>query len=430
MAKAILMPQVGQDLTEGKLIELKVRLGDSVKRGDIVAVVESEKATFDVEAFDEGTVIALPYHAGDVATVLKPLIYVGAPGETVQADAGAPIATIAAMPVAAAAAPNGAHAPATARHGSSPLARRLAVEAGLNRASLSGSGPGAAIVARDVEKALRELPARAKPAAVATYRLDGPLNLRTLRSGIGAPVVFIHGFGGDLSAWRQIAGLIAVPNPLVAVDLPGHGGSRLPDGPLDLAALAVAVDQGLEAAGIEEAHFVGHSLGAAVAIALATSGRRHARSLTLIAPAGLTPTISPAFLDGFVAARDEAQLAAAMAMLVADRALLTPTLVRATHTQRSERQLADGQSRMKQALFADGKLGFALAAALSGYAGALRIIIGEADEVIPWPASLGLPPQAALHRFPKTGHMPQLEQAPLTAALIAATIRGCEPVAG
>jgi multidrug efflux pump subunit AcrA (membrane-fusion protein) len=51
MARPILMPQVGQDLTEGKVVAIKVKLGDKVKKGDIVAEVESEKATFDVEAF-------------------------------------------------------------------------------------------------------------------------------------------------------------------------------------------------------------------------------------------------------------------------------------------------------------------------------------------------------------------------------------------
>ncbi len=60
MAQAILVPQVGQDLTEAKVVELHVKLGDRVKKGDLVAVVESEKASFEVEAFSEGVVISLP----------------------------------------------------------------------------------------------------------------------------------------------------------------------------------------------------------------------------------------------------------------------------------------------------------------------------------------------------------------------------------
>ena len=61
MADAILVPQVGQDLTEAKIVALNVKLGDSVAKGDIVAEVESEKATFEVEAFVAGIVISLPF---------------------------------------------------------------------------------------------------------------------------------------------------------------------------------------------------------------------------------------------------------------------------------------------------------------------------------------------------------------------------------
>jgi pyruvate dehydrogenase E2 component (dihydrolipoamide acetyltransferase) len=69
MAQPILVPQVGQDLTEAKIVELYVKLGDHVKKGDLVALVESEKASFEVEAFVEGTVISLPYKVLDWATV-------------------------------------------------------------------------------------------------------------------------------------------------------------------------------------------------------------------------------------------------------------------------------------------------------------------------------------------------------------------------
>jgi len=83
MAEAILVPQVGQDLTEATVVELHVKVGDKVAKGDLVAVVESEKASFEVEAFAEGFVINLPYSVGDVATVLEPLMHLGAEGETV-----------------------------------------------------------------------------------------------------------------------------------------------------------------------------------------------------------------------------------------------------------------------------------------------------------------------------------------------------------
>jgi pyruvate/2-oxoglutarate dehydrogenase complex dihydrolipoamide acyltransferase (E2) component len=87
MAKPILMPQVGQDLTEGKLVELRVAVGDSVAKGDIVAVVESEKASFDVEAFESGVVLDVLYKEGDTTRVLEPLLFVGQPGESAASGA-------------------------------------------------------------------------------------------------------------------------------------------------------------------------------------------------------------------------------------------------------------------------------------------------------------------------------------------------------
>ena len=87
MAEAILVPQVGQDLTEAKVVALHVKVGDQVKKGDVVAEVESEKASFEVEAFSSGTVTHIAYKLGDTATVLQPLLFVGDAGEKVEAAA-------------------------------------------------------------------------------------------------------------------------------------------------------------------------------------------------------------------------------------------------------------------------------------------------------------------------------------------------------
>ena len=81
MAEAILVPQVGQDLTEAKVVALHVKVGDQVKKGDVVAEVEFEKASFEVEAFSSGTVTHIAYKLGDTATVLQPLLFVGEAGE-------------------------------------------------------------------------------------------------------------------------------------------------------------------------------------------------------------------------------------------------------------------------------------------------------------------------------------------------------------
>ncbi|NBZ89394.1 dihydrolipoamide acetyltransferase family protein [Stagnihabitans tardus] len=157
MAKPILVPQVGQDLTEGQILEINVKVGDKVKKGDIVATVESEKAAFEVEAFAEGTVLKVCYAPGDWGKVLEPLLWVGEAGESLGEAAPEPVAAVSGAEVAA---PVALVADGALR--SSPLARRLAALGNLDLATVKGSGPRGAIVRRDVDKALA-----AKPAAVA-----------------------------------------------------------------------------------------------------------------------------------------------------------------------------------------------------------------------------------------------------------------------
>ncbi len=184
MAKPILVPQVGQDLTEGKILEINVKVGDKVKKGDIVAAVESEKAAFEVEAFEEGTVLKICYDVGDWGTVLEPLIYVGAEGEAVEEGKTKEEAA----PVLAAAAPAGAIAAETAPSGklrSSPLARRIAEMKGVDIASVTGTGPRGAIVKRDVEAARAPSeatvvePVSSAPAAVSLAPISVPPMERT-----------------------------------------------------------------------------------------------------------------------------------------------------------------------------------------------------------------------------------------------------------
>ena len=86
MAKPINMPQIGQDLETGRIIEWLVKEGEEVKKGDIVATVESDKATFEVEASEAGTIIKLLFSPGDEAQVFKPIAYIGSQGETLQAE--------------------------------------------------------------------------------------------------------------------------------------------------------------------------------------------------------------------------------------------------------------------------------------------------------------------------------------------------------
>jgi pyruvate dehydrogenase E2 component (dihydrolipoamide acetyltransferase) len=143
------MPSLGADMEAGKLTEWKIKPGDRVKRGDIVAEVETEKADIDVEIFSTGVVHELLVQPGQkvpVGTVLATII---AEGET----------------------PSQAPAPKAGRVRISPLAKKLALESGVNVEGLHGTGPGSAITREDIERAAQMKPAE-KPAGTAPAELQ------------------------------------------------------------------------------------------------------------------------------------------------------------------------------------------------------------------------------------------------------------------
>lgn len=428
MAEPILVPQVGQDLTEATIVELHVKLGDTVKKGDLVAVVESEKASFDVEAFSEGVVIDLPYQAGDTATVLEPLLVLGEPGEVVssravqarvetQVETSAPPSANA--PIQAVAAPVEVLAPGMQR--SSPIARRMAAARGLKIAMLSGTGPRGAVVLRDVEKAIDD--GRATAVAPApTVESGDTVELRTLQAGQGSPIVFVHGFGADLSSWRPMVGQLPVGLPILALDLPGHGNAAGHSG-ADFASIVEAVGATLKAEG-GGLHLVGHSLGAAISVALTERGDLDIRSLTLLAPAGLGPSIDGSFIEGFLAARTEPALTAWMRRLVADPSSLAPVLVRATQAARQAPGLIEAQARVAQGLFEGSTQLFSVVDALRRFSGPATIVAGRDDAIVPLREVEAMTPaNVALHRLPGVGHLPHIEAAELTRTIITRTVR-------
>src|SRR5471032_2488095 len=181
MSINILMPALSPTMTEGKLAKWHVKVGDTVKSGQVVCEIETDKATMEVEAVDEGKVgqIVVPEGAEGVAVnaVIAVLLEEGeksAPAAAAPAKAEAKPSAPAAAPAAAPApsAPKAAPAsqPAASSGGArlfaSPLAKRIAAEKGVNLAGIKGSGPNGRIVKSDVEGAKPgAAPATAAPGA-------------------------------------------------------------------------------------------------------------------------------------------------------------------------------------------------------------------------------------------------------------------------
>lgn len=149
------MPSLGSDMESGRLVEWLVAPGDKVGRGDVIAVVETQKGAIEIETFDEGTVTELTATMNKDLPVGAPLAVILSEGEqateAVLAPAPkAPEPTKAVTPAAPVAAPL---APAAGPRPASPAARKRAAELGLDLGGLSGSGPGGAILLEDVERA-------------------------------------------------------------------------------------------------------------------------------------------------------------------------------------------------------------------------------------------------------------------------------------
>ena len=175
MPTNILMPALSPTMEKGNLAKWLKKEGDTIKSGDIIAEIETDKATMEVEAVDEGILarIVVPEGTADVA-VNEIIGVIAAEGEDAKA-AAAPAkaeAPKAEAPKAAPAAAAPAAAPSAApvassgeRPFASPLARRLAKEAGLDLSKVQGSGPHGRIVEKDVEAAKTGGGAKAAPAA-------------------------------------------------------------------------------------------------------------------------------------------------------------------------------------------------------------------------------------------------------------------------
>lgn len=182
------MPSLGADMEAGRLVEWMVQPGDEVRRGEVVAVVETQKGAIEIEIFEAGTVKELVAGVGDEVPVGAPLAIVLAEGEVLSRDAssaveatGAPQARQAPVPVATQA--NAPRPRSAARDAAgnraSPAARAHARETGVDLGQVTGTGPDGVIVFADVERA-------AAPQASAPRRRSSARPTDDMRKAIAA----------------------------------------------------------------------------------------------------------------------------------------------------------------------------------------------------------------------------------------------------
>lgn len=210
MAETISMPKLGFDMAEGTLVRWVRSEGEEISKGDVLAEIETDKATVEVESSATGVVLKHLVDQGDVVPVSTPIAVVGEKGEKVDVPAPevesetrkeepAPEKTEAQPPSPGPAPAREAAATPEGRIKASPLARRVAEEKNLDLGSIQGTGPGGRIVRRDIEEALAGAPGTpdrrpqdtvsATPSAVVVSHEDQTVPLTRLRQAIGRRMV-------------------------------------------------------------------------------------------------------------------------------------------------------------------------------------------------------------------------------------------------
>src|SRR6266704_1528325 len=251
------MPKWGLSMQLGKITAWVVAEGDEVQAGDDLADIETEKISGTLEAADAGTVRRIVARVGEDVPVSGTIALL-APADVTDAELDAAVQQARAV--------IDAGVPEDADGG----AELQTADVGGRKISYAGAGQ------------------------------DGDV------------ILLVHGYGGDRNSWLFLQEPLAARHRVYALDLPGHGTSAkdVGDGPAGpagpagtVSVLADAVTGVLDALGAERAHLVGHSMGGAVALAVAARDPGRIASLTLIAPSGFGSEINASYLRGFADAQ-------------------------------------------------------------------------------------------------------------------------------
>ncbi len=227
MAREIPMPRLSDTMEEGRVLQWYKQVGDSVKKGELLAEIETDKAVMDLESVEDGILLQLIVAEGGAAALGAPIALVGDESELgKEIAAAAPNAAGEAAPQPSTAGTDGATAstatppaqPASAavaggaagRIKASPLARRLAAEQGIDLTKIKGTGPGGRIVREDVENAAHVVAVADDPAAepissevASLSRMQSTIVRRMLESKTTVPHFYVT-MEVDMGAAREM----------------------------------------------------------------------------------------------------------------------------------------------------------------------------------------------------------------------------------
>jgi pyruvate dehydrogenase E2 component (dihydrolipoamide acetyltransferase) len=243
----------------------------------------------------------------------------------------------------------------------------------------------------------------------------GGLRVRYADRGFGDSVVLLlHGFGGDLDNWMFNLDSLAEKHRLLALDLPGHGQSVKTNVDPSLSGMATFVRKFLDVLSVSSLHVVGHSMGGAIAMQLASDSPKTVKSLGLICSAGLGPDINSDYLRGFVEAQSQQELKLVLQQLFVDESLVNLQLVNDLLNYKRMDGVEATLKALSETLISAGEQTF-LTDNIVASGIPVLVIWGKQDRIIPvshaqnYSAAGGSCVEVEI--FDSAGHMVQMEKA-------------------
>lgn len=365
------VPKWGLSMEEGEIVQWHVAEGDRVAEGDELVDIETTKITNVCEAHTDGLIRRL----------------VAKPGQTL------------------------------------PVGALIAVMA---EADVSDA---------DIEAYVAEFESHFDPDETAdtglvlsTVDIAGGRSLRVGTAGLSSdamPMVMLHGFGGDLQNWSLVQEIIAQSHPTYAIELPGHGQSTKDVGEGTLTSLAEGVAQAVDALDLDRIVLVGHSLGGAVALAVASIDSNRVAGLGLVCPAAMPGgEINQSYLDTFVEARRTRDLRAAVSLLFENPDLATrdmlDELIKMKRLDGAKEALVAIKNGLLSAADADAT---AMSEALATLSCPTALIASKADQIVGVPDESAFPPHTETLWVDNVGHMPHVEAPDAVAGALVALLR-------